>query len=177
MRDEPGDREGIDSNIVHHRRIRPGETKRPPSVILSAAKDLARWAPRSFAALRMTTGEATAVDANWATVYMQGTGDLLQQERGDREGRPYMLCRIQGIFSSEHTHLWSYEQQDFRRVIKADDAYMLVTGTDVHVSERRKRWIYYADREKPLYRQEFGNQILNCRRRNWTVALCYRIVD
>ncbi len=46
-----------------------------------------------------------------------------------------MLCRIQGIFSSEHTHLWSYEQQDFRRVIKADDAYMLVADTDVHDNE------------------------------------------
>ena len=66
---------------------------------------------------------------------MQGTGDPLQHELGDREGRPYMLCRIQGIFSSEHTHLWSYEQQDFRRVIKADDANMLVAGTDVHANE------------------------------------------
>jgi len=33
-----------------------------------------------------------------------------------------------------NTHLWSYEQQDFRRVIKADDAYMLVTGTGVYES-------------------------------------------
>ncbi len=45
-----------------------------------------------------------------------------------------MSCRIQGTFSSKHTHLWSYEQQDFRRVIKADDAYMLVTGTGVYES-------------------------------------------
>ncbi len=58
----------------------------------------------------------------------------MRDELGDREGRPYMSCRVQGTFSSEHTHLWSYEQQDFRRVIKADDAYMLVTGTGVYGS-------------------------------------------
>ena len=59
----------------------------------------------------------------------------MRDELGDREGRLYMSCRVQGTFSSEHTQLWSYEQQDCRRVIKADDANMLVTGTDVHDSE------------------------------------------
>jgi len=39
----------LDSNILHHRLIRGGETNRPPSVILSAAKDLTRWVTGSFA--------------------------------------------------------------------------------------------------------------------------------
>jgi len=34
-----GDREGIYSNVLHHQLIRRGETHRPPSVILSEAKD------------------------------------------------------------------------------------------------------------------------------------------
>jgi len=95
----------------------------PSSQILRCAQDdnpgsqhegQPREAARSFAALRMTTREATEIDANWTTAYIS--------------------CRVQGAFSSEHTHLWSYEQQDFRRVIKADDAYMLVTGTGVYES-------------------------------------------
>jgi hypothetical protein len=38
---------GIDSNILHHQLIRRGETNRSHNVILSAAKDLTRWGPRS----------------------------------------------------------------------------------------------------------------------------------
>jgi len=45
-----------------------------------------------------------------------------------------MTWRAEGIFSSEHTHLKSSDQQDRRRVIKADDVYMLVTGTGVYES-------------------------------------------
>jgi hypothetical protein len=59
----------------------------------------------------------------------------MRDELGDREGCPYISCRVHVPFSSKHTHLWLYEQQDFRRVIKAADANMLVTGTDVHDSE------------------------------------------
>ena len=36
----------IDSNFLHHQFIRQGETKRLPYVILSRAKNLARWALR-----------------------------------------------------------------------------------------------------------------------------------
>ena len=36
---------------------------------------------------------------------------------------------------SKRTHPGSYVEQDFRRVIKADVANMLVTGTNLHNSE------------------------------------------
>jgi hypothetical protein len=56
----PGDLEGIDSNII----VQESQQRRPERgwngehllVILSEAKDLARWATRSFASLRMTLG-------------------------------------------------------------------------------------------------------------------------
>src|SRR6266516_3492071 len=43
----------IHSSALSHLR---GETNQPHSVILSEAKDLARWGKRSFASLRMTSG-------------------------------------------------------------------------------------------------------------------------
>jgi hypothetical protein len=63
-------------------------------------------------------------------------GDRRQDDRrqDDREGRPYILCKVQMPFFSRRTHLWSYEEQVFRRVIKAGDANMLVTGTDCLLS-------------------------------------------
>jgi hypothetical protein len=56
----PGDLEGIDSNLIvqksQKRRSERGWNGEHLLVILSEAKDLARWATRSFASLRMTLG-------------------------------------------------------------------------------------------------------------------------
>jgi hypothetical protein len=59
----------------------------------------------------------------------------MRAELDDPRGRSYLSCRVQVPFSSKSTHLWLYEQQVFRPVIKADDAIMLVTGTDFQESE------------------------------------------
>jgi hypothetical protein len=41
----------------------------------------------------------------------------MRDEQGDREGHPYISCRIEAAFSSMHNYLKSYDQQDFRRVM------------------------------------------------------------
>jgi hypothetical protein len=68
-----------------------GETNRPPSVILSEAKDLTRWATRSFASLRMTSRYSPFQPRFWPPIL-----GLLNEYVGvnGNELRPYILHRV-----------------------------------------------------------------------------------